>query len=169
MKCTKEAIRYNSAFYSVVSTHDYAVYLVTSESDFLNKPLPGYGDFPVVVPFLHYSTEVDDRDRYASTSNPENWKLAEAWVNITTSIQTDIKSSDRFERLENADCIKAYAEVLNPTRRNLVIVTANTTTDVNTSILAIANYQWSYYAAPIQKWFSPYLWSVRSRTFVIRR
>lgn len=121
----------------------------------MQQPLPVDNHGKPAYPLVRLFLSAEDYLYHAGLSGAYS---SDWWPNITTRFRTNMGIPGRIDRLENIDCINAYAEVLNPTRRNLVIVTANASTEANNSILALAEYRWSLYAAPQQRWFSPYLW-----------
>lgn len=60
-------------------------------------------------------------------------------------IQADLKIHGRYERLENADCIRAYGTNYITDRRNLVLVSQNTTADHSNLFEAEFYFYTNYY------------------------
>lgn len=73
-------------------------------------------------------------------------------------IQADIGIPGRYERLNNSDCINAYAVDLSSHRRNVVLVSSNSTQSEyspNSSVLHIEYYSYKY---SIAESYQPYGW-----------
>ncbi|KAK5050551.1 hypothetical protein LTR84_003832 [Exophiala bonariae] len=73
-----------------------------------------------------------------------------------TIIQQGLTIPGRYERLENADCIKAYATDINSDRRNVVLVSTNSTPDI-TTLLHVEHYSFGLSVGP-RGLYKPYGW-----------
>ena len=92
-------LMFNSVFFTSIATHNYNVVFVTP-------------NFTQGAPFSTAS------GRNTGAFQPPIWK-----ENLTTVQQ--LVQDNRFERLENAECINAYAVDLQTSRRTLVVVSSN--------------------------------------------
>ncbi|KIW27128.1 uncharacterized protein PV07_06897 [Cladophialophora immunda] len=103
-------LMYNSAFYKSLETNDYNLYFVTQ--DFVDgKP---FVPFPVTELYLR----PDQQDVQSSlVTHPDTW-----------------------ERLDNDACIHAYATNFLTSRRNLVLVSNNSTKQANETVLKVTQY-----------------------------
>ncbi|KAK5189871.1 hypothetical protein LTR99_004144 [Exophiala xenobiotica] len=97
-------LMYNSAFYKSLSTNDYAIYTVTQ--DFVDGS--SYNTTEDVSLFISQLDIVDP-----------------------SHIQSKLRTSDAYERMEKFDCIHAYATDFLTNRRNLLLVARNDTVRVN--------------------------------------
>lgn len=71
-------------------------------------------------------------------------------------IQHDLAVSGHYERLENADCIRAYATNINSNRRNVVLVSTNSTPNIST-LLHVEHYSYGKSVGP-RGLYKPYGW-----------
>jgi hypothetical protein len=99
--------RYNSAVYASLVTNDYDVFLVSQA--FLN----GTED--------------------ANCVGPESASYLDIPSNVGSSFEhlSSMLRNGSLERLERTQCIKEYAKIVQPTRRNLLLVAANVDDDPN--------------------------------------
>lgn len=102
---------YNSAFYKSLATNDYNLYFVTQ-------------DFVDGQPF-ESSTAIAD------TYNPTGFHQTDS-EHIQQSLLANPQS---WERLDKKDCINAYASNFLSNRRNLILVSNNSTAKANESVL----------------------------------
>lgn len=114
--------RYNSALYKSLASNDYDILFV--KQDFVDGS--------------SWNTTASDGIR--------QYGLLDG-VSID-QVQADLKVPELYERLDLADCIRAYATDFITDRRNLVFVTKNDT--VNYNLLDYTNYLYSP--------SSPYYW-----------
>ncbi|EXJ72124.1 uncharacterized protein A1O5_04628 [Cladophialophora psammophila CBS 110553] len=106
-------LMYNSAFYKSLQMNDYDLFFVTQ--DFIDgKP---FGPLNNTI----YNTAYDYTDprgvQSSLLTNPEKW-----------------------ERLDNAACINAYATNFLSNRRNLILLSNNGTSNPNNSVLTVQPY-----------------------------
>ena len=75
-------------------------------------------------------------------------------------MQKDIASNDtaKFERLDPLACIKTYGQVFMQDYRNLVIVSKNSSTSSNSSVLYGLDYSFENYVDPPQAKYTPFDW-----------
>lgn len=71
-------------------------------------------------------------------------------------VQTDLAIPGRYERLNNTACINAYATDLNSDRRNLVLVSSNST-PAETTLLHVEHYSYANSVGP-RGLYRPYGW-----------
>lgn len=71
-------------------------------------------------------------------------------------IQADLAIPGRYERLDNSDCIKAYAVDINSDRRNLVLVSSNST-PAESTLLHVEHYTYGSSVGP-RGLYQPYGW-----------
>jgi hypothetical protein len=105
-------LMYNSSFYKSIATNDYNLYFVRQ-------------DFVDGKPFVANSTTYDPFQTYIDPRD------------IQTSI---VNNPDTWERLDKAACINAYATNFLDNRRNLVLVSDNSTGQANESLLTTELY-----------------------------
>ena len=125
---------FNSVFFNSIATNNYNVVFVT----------------PNFTQGASFSTS---NGFNTARFQPPNWK-----ENLTT-VQ-DLVADDRFERLDNAECINSYAVDLQTTRRTLVVVSSNASTHDTGSVLGSGNQE---YVLPerwytLQQGYDPYDW-----------
>lgn len=113
-------MRYNSALYKSLASNDYDIFFV--KQDFV------------------------DGSSWNTTDSVGQYRLLDG-VSID-QVQADLKIPERYERLDTADCIRAYATDFTTRRRNLVFVTKNDTVDYNLL----------YYMTYLYSPSSPYYW-----------
>lgn len=124
----------DSVFFTSIATHNYNVVFTTP-------------NFTQGAPFSTAS------GRNTGAFQPPIWK-----ENLTTIQQ--LVQDDHFERLENADCINAYAVDLQTSRRTLVVVSSNASIHDTGSVLGSGNQE---YVLP-ERWYTlaqgydPYEW-----------
>ncbi len=132
-------LMFNSVFFTSIATHNYNVVFVTP-------------NFTQGAPFSTAS------GRNTGAFQPPIWK-----ENLTTVQQ--LVQDNRFERLENAECINAYAVDLQTSRRTLVVVSSNASIHDTGSIIGSGHQD---YVLPerwstLQQGYNPYDWMCGTR------
>ena len=127
-------LMFNSVFFTSIATNNYNVVFATP-------------NFTQGAPF----STANGRNTVAF--QPPIWK-----ENLTTIQQ--LVEDNRFERLENTDCINAYAVDLQTSRRTLVVISSNASVHDNGAVLGSGN---QAYILPerwyvLQKGYDPYDW-----------
>lgn len=122
-------LMFNSVFFTSIATHNYNVVFATR-------------NFTRGAPF--------------STANGRNTRAFQPpiWKDNLTTVQ-QLAQDGRFERLENADCINAYAVDLQTSRRTLVVVSSNASIHDTGSVLGSGNQE---YILPERYVTFPQLW-----------
>jgi hypothetical protein len=101
--------KYNSAVYAFLVTNDYDIFLVGQA--FLNGTEDANCIDPRFVPYPSYPSNLGARFERLSS----------------------MLRNGSLERLERTQCITEYAKMVQPTRRNLLLVAANVDVDLNTN------------------------------------
>lgn len=127
-------LMFNSVFFTSIATNDYNVVFATEN----------------FTTGANFSTANGFNTRYFQ---PPSYK------EDLSSVQQQIARSE-FERLENADCIRAYAVDLLTERRTLVLISSNSSTHGNGAVLGSGNQE---YVKPerwytLQEGYNPYTW-----------
>lgn len=125
--------RYNSAFYSSLSTNDYDIYFVTP--DFLNG---GNATYPY----------------------PDSYVYSE-WIKVSPeTLQQQITNNDthKFEQLDALGCIRTYSQVLLTDHRNLVFVLKNNTKLLNSTVIDAQSYEFDRNVDPSSQVYTPFDW-----------
>jgi hypothetical protein len=101
--------RYNSAVYASLVTNDYDVFLVGQA-------------------FLDGTDNADCIDNKSSPYHGYPSNIDSSFEHLSRMLQ-----NGSLERLERTQCITEYAKMVQPTRRNLLLVAANVDVDPNTN------------------------------------
>ncbi|KIV94260.1 hypothetical protein PV10_02043 [Exophiala mesophila] len=121
---------FNSAFFSSIATTDYTVTFATPgflEGDFFNYTRPAGASFRVP----------DLQDLVAETQ------------------QQVLVNASQFERLENADCVDAYASELITKRRSVIVISDQPPSPGNGSVLLAAGANTGQRSSSSYAWICP--------------
>lgn len=111
-------LMYNSAFYKSLATNDYTLIFVR----------------PEFVDGAAFNASLSDQSRDIQID------IGQSQIDIG-QIQSEVgQTPSPYERLDKADCISAYATDFLSKRRNLVLVSNNSTKGQNSSLLATRDF-----------------------------
>ncbi|KAK7708318.1 hypothetical protein SLS57_009052 [Botryosphaeria dothidea] len=130
--------RYNSTFFVSLNNNGYDIYYASSE---FPSGAPFELDvFPDPPSDVIDSYDIDGKARANFTfhlpdGTNKSWEMTLDYQTKPAAIQSDAgnlgvsNNGSYFERLNNSDCIRAYAQAILPSRRNLVLVVSNSPRD----------------------------------------
>lgn len=129
---------YNSTFFVSLNNNGYDIYYASSE---FPSGAPFELDvFPDPPSDVIDSYDIDGKARANFTfhlpdGTNKSWEMTLDYQTKPAAIQSDAgnlgvsNNGSYFERLNNSDCIRAYAQAILPSRRNLVLVVSNSPRD----------------------------------------